>query len=94
MGAHDLRSGIGRQIDPECAATKAPLTVRDPGLPEAAGLYDPAHEHDACGVGFIANIKGKQVPPDRRGRAADPASTSTIAARSAPTRAPATAPAS
>ncbi len=23
------------------------------------GLYDPAHEHDACGVGFVANIKGK-----------------------------------
>ena len=22
------------------------------------GLYDPSHEHDACGVGFIANIKG------------------------------------
>jgi len=22
------------------------------------GLYDPANEHDACGVGFIANIKG------------------------------------
>lgn len=24
------------------------------------GLYDPRFEHDACGVGFIANIKGKQ----------------------------------
>jgi glutamate synthase domain-containing protein 2/glutamate synthase domain-containing protein 1/glutamate synthase domain-containing protein 3 len=23
-----------------------------------AGLYDPAHEHDACGVGFVASIKG------------------------------------
>jgi glutamate synthase (NADPH/NADH) large chain len=22
------------------------------------GLYDPANEHDSCGVGFIANIKG------------------------------------
>ncbi|MDO8276480.1 MAG: hypothetical protein Q7T22_13380, partial [Serpentinimonas sp.] len=22
------------------------------------GLYDPAHEHDACGVGFVAHIKG------------------------------------
>ena len=28
------------------------------GLPAAQGLYDPRHEHDACGVGFIANIKG------------------------------------
>ena len=26
------------------------------GLPAAQGLYDPANEHDACGVGFIANI--------------------------------------
>jgi len=24
---------------------------------ERAGLYDPAHEHDACGVGFVAHIK-------------------------------------
>ena len=22
------------------------------------GLYDPAFEHDACGIGFVANIKG------------------------------------
>ena len=26
--------------------------------PARQGLYDPAHEHDACGVGFIAHIKG------------------------------------
>ncbi|SFO00547.1 glutamate synthase (NADPH/NADH) large chain [Formivibrio citricus] len=24
------------------------------------GLYDPAHEHDACGVGFVAHIKGQK----------------------------------
>jgi len=24
------------------------------------GLYDPRQEHDACGVGFVAHIKGKQ----------------------------------
>ncbi len=24
----------------------------------AHGLYDPAREHDACGVGFVAHIKG------------------------------------
>ncbi|MEO9340634.1 glutamate synthase large subunit [Mesorhizobium sp. SB112] len=28
------------------------------GLPAAQGLYDPRNEHDACGVGFIANMKG------------------------------------
>src|SRR3954470_7648657 len=26
--------------------------------PPALGLYDPSQEKDACGVGFIANIKG------------------------------------
>jgi glutamate synthase domain-containing protein 1 len=28
------------------------------GQIEAQGLYDPRHEHDACGVGFVVNIKG------------------------------------
>lgn len=23
------------------------------------GLYDPSFEHDACGVGFVANINGR-----------------------------------
>jgi len=32
--------------------------VSHPGLPSQQGLYDPSHEHDACGVGFIAHIKG------------------------------------
>ena len=26
------------------------------GLPSAHGLYDPRNEHDACGIGLIANI--------------------------------------
>ncbi len=30
------------------------------GLPVKQGLYDPRFEHDACGIGFIANIKGKK----------------------------------
>ncbi|MCB1799658.1 MAG: glutamate synthase subunit alpha, partial [Gammaproteobacteria bacterium] len=29
-------------------------------LPPKQGLYDPAHEHDACGVGFVAHIKGER----------------------------------
>jgi glutamate synthase (NADPH/NADH) large chain len=28
------------------------------GLPIGQGLYDPRNEHDACGVGFIAQMKG------------------------------------
>jgi glutamate synthase (NADPH/NADH) large chain len=30
------------------------------GLPEQQGLYDPRQERDACGVGFVAHIKGTQ----------------------------------
>ncbi len=26
----------------------------------AKGLYDPRYEHDACGIGFVANIKGNK----------------------------------
>ena len=28
--------------------------------PGAAGLYDPRDEHDACGVGFVVDIKGRR----------------------------------
>ncbi|MCC6196475.1 MAG: glutamate synthase subunit alpha, partial [Burkholderiales bacterium] len=31
-----------------------------PWPPERQGLYDPANEHDACGLGFIAHIKGRK----------------------------------
>jgi glutamate synthase (NADPH/NADH) large chain len=31
------------------------------GLPESQGLYDPRYEHDACGVGFIADIKNRKT---------------------------------
>jgi len=29
-------------------------------LPKKEGLYDPQFEHDACGVGFVAHLKGKK----------------------------------
>ena len=28
--------------------------------PSRQGLYDPANEHDACGLGFVAHIKGRK----------------------------------
>src|SRR4051812_28137087 len=37
-----------------------PRPVRDPGLPEPQGLYDPAKEKDACGVGFVADLKNRK----------------------------------
>jgi len=35
-----------------------PLNHPEAQAPYEHGLYDPANEHDACGVGFVANIKG------------------------------------
>ena len=40
---------VSQRLSPNAAAS-----------PPAHGLYDPAHEHDACGVGFIAHINGKK----------------------------------
>ena len=31
-----------------------------PARNAAGGLYDPKNEHDACGLGFVANMKGKK----------------------------------
>jgi glutamate synthase (NADPH/NADH) large chain len=49
------------------AGPAAPVDARllyrdsaDPGLPEPRGLYDPALAKDSCGVGFIADIKGRK----------------------------------
>ena len=28
-------------------------------LPKKQGLYDPAFEHDACGMGFVVNMDGE-----------------------------------
>ncbi len=35
-------------------------TFLDPGLPEAQGLYAPEREHDACGVGFVADLSNRK----------------------------------
>ena len=45
-----------RARTPEDASVRRDIAVRIPGMPEAQGLYDPSKEHDACGVGFVANM--------------------------------------
>jgi len=30
------------------------------GYPQKQGLYDPANEHDSCGVGFLVHLKGRR----------------------------------
>ena len=34
--------------------------MSDHALPERQGLYDPANERDACGIGFVVNINGRK----------------------------------
>ena len=29
-------------------------------VPSAQGLYDPQHEHDGCGIGFVAHLDGRR----------------------------------
>ncbi|MAK55062.1 MAG: glutamate synthase subunit alpha, partial [Pusillimonas sp.] len=41
------------------AAQEVAIDASRIGLPRAQGLYNPINEHDACGVGFVAHIKGK-----------------------------------
>src|SRR5688572_29970934 len=31
-------------------------------VPTAQGLYDPRHEHDACGVGLLCDVQGRKSP--------------------------------
>src|SRR3954470_21900137 len=54
------RSPRGRRSD----RRRAPGPLRERALRMASvreqGLYDPRNEHDACGVGFVANIKGRK----------------------------------
>ena len=35
------------------------LAIRKTNRPEAFGLFDPKREHDACGVGFIVDLKNR-----------------------------------
>lgn len=34
--------------------------MKNYSLPQKQGLYDPQYEHDACGIGFVVNIKGQK----------------------------------
>ncbi len=45
---------------PSRDAGAAQMIVRDPAMPVAQGLYDPANEHDACGVGFVADMHDRR----------------------------------
>ncbi|MEP9355658.1 glutamate synthase large subunit [Xanthobacter sp. KR7-65] len=57
MAATDRKDGLNGSVAHPAAAVKDTAIV---GRPAAFGLFDPAHEKDACGVGFIADIKGRK----------------------------------
>src|SRR5262249_8590946 len=44
----------------ELQIEKPSQPLEQKGLPAAEGLYDPRNEHDACGIGFVVNIKGEK----------------------------------
>src|SRR3954447_26032367 len=57
-----------QRLDVGVSASPAERTVNDsapsfplwPHVPSEQGLFDPRHEKDSCGVGFIADIKGRK----------------------------------
>ena len=58
--SHHLSDNDDRVVAPSRHDGLAPLVLRDPGLPKAFGLYDPARERDACGVGFVADMHDRR----------------------------------
>ena len=72
-GAPLARRGVKRSY-------AAPLKVQPPGL------FDRSREHDACGVGFIVNLRTSNARTGSSRTACAFSRTSSIAAPSAPTR--------
>ncbi len=52
--SHDAELELVRQT------ATAGSTPEFRGMPKKQGLYDPRNEHDACGVGFVAHMKGQK----------------------------------
>lgn len=62
MSERTNRAALIDRVAAMRAHAEAPFigSTADPGTPEAQGLYDPALDKDSCGVGFIADIKGRK----------------------------------
>src|SRR3954466_14061707 len=62
MRMSEERTGESKRTE-AVAFTDARTLYRDsadPGTPEGHGLYEPSLAKDSCGVGFIADIKGRK----------------------------------
>src|SRR5438105_1134845 len=56
-------SGVERDVERTAVASVSSVSscaTADPGPGSARGLYDPALDKASCGVGFIADIKGRK----------------------------------
>src|SRR3954451_3498 len=51
---------VAEQLSATVASKTADTIQEHNSRPPAVGLYDPSLEKDSCGVGFIANIRGKK----------------------------------
>ncbi len=51
---------VAEELSPTVASKTTDPIQEHNSRPKAEGLYDPSLEKDSCGVGFIANIKGKK----------------------------------
>ena len=60
--ASDLSNPIGFENTPAAqnGTESISLETSYSGQPAKQGLYNPSNERDACGVGFVAHIKGKK----------------------------------
>ena len=63
----DRKFMLSESMRTDGVALNAPVDARlqyrdsaDPGVPDVQGLYDPRNDKDSCGVGFIADIKGRK----------------------------------
>ncbi len=45
---------------PRSTISSAQVARTNTDLPPAQGLYDPRHEHDACGLNFVCDIHGRK----------------------------------
>src|SRR5262249_25774704 len=63
------RPPSGRRVDeraaPRAAAKRhggfqGPRIMLQTRIPDQQGLYDPRHEHESCGVGFVVDLHGRK----------------------------------
>ena len=60
MGTQRFDVGVSASPAERALKDSAPEFPLWPHVPAANGLFDPRHEKDSCGVGFIADIKGRK----------------------------------